>query len=305
MAQASNPYGLYQAPGYTPGYVTGAADNPATARPVSGMNSLSTTIPQAVQAYAAPPQPQANPYGLYQAPGYVQGQVTQGQPVYSAPQVQAPVQNQPRYPSPVEMQAQQDIQGVAPGATPQVITANRGLADIWKQMTNPANPNDALAFRNWAAENGYSNLSSTPEVAQTFTRTAPVRGDPGQVIANNRGLYDIWVSQARPANTEDMNAFGQWAAQNGYPQLAGESTQEQFAAFKSAKKSGTLAPVAPVTTPTFQSTGAVKIPTGTVTPTQTGYTAPRTTVTTAPSRPGYVAPTGRVYTNWTPKRKVT
>jgi hypothetical protein len=58
-------------------------------------------------------------------------------------------------------------------------------------------------------------------------------------------------------------------------------------------------------TPTFASTGAVRIPTATVTPTTTGYTAARTQAPTGPSRPGYTAPSGRVYANWMPRRKVT
>lgn len=290
----TNPYAnMYQATGYTPGQVTG------TIAPVS---QPMLTRPE--------PQPQANPYAnMYQAPGYTPGEVTQAPPAPVAPvsTVQKPSWTNPNvYASP---DANVIKKPVLNANSPIFQGKNKPLYDQMVAAVKAGakyDPTDELDFYKFAQDTtGTSKLPS--QQSGLGTAANPLSAYAKQnIIPLNKTMHDYWVKTTNPANPNDPNAFAQWADVNNSP-LNGISAQEQFAAFKEAKAAGAtpVAPTAPVATPAFSSTGAVKIPTATVAPVKTGYTVPaKTTAPSGPSQPGYVAPTGRVYTNWTPKRKV-
>lgn len=291
-----NPYAnMYQAPGYTQGYVTGAADNPATI----SQNQLNQARGYSPVSEVNLPVPVAPDYN--QATNATGGDITQ--------------------------KSRATLQEVFGGANKDLYTQyvdaiNNGRLPVGQRNPKIAaieggDPMSEQGFRNFATSVTGSGALPSEKVSYA-PRTAPVTIPAQTLINNNRGLYDMWNQMTRPSDPMDVNAFARWAADNGYPTLVGESKADQFKAYQAAKAEGTLAPAAPqtapatapvtitpaattpaITTPTFRSTGAVKIPTATVTPTRTTTT----TAPTGPSRPGYVAPSGRVYANWAPKKK--
>lgn len=114
-----------------------------------------------------------------------------------------------------------------------------------------------------------------------FVKTGPVTGVPvSQTVAQPAPV-------AQP--TTGMNALAPT------PAIPTPVTQPTPVAQPVAQPTPVTQPAAtpkptPIATPTFKSTGAVKIPTATVAP-------------SGPSKPGYTAPSGRVYSKWSPKRK--
>jgi len=335
---------MYQAPGYVQGQVTGAytpEPQPMLTRPEPvyqappQMYQAPGYVQGQVTGTRADPvyQPLTRPEPVYQAPGrsvatapVAPANTTQ---YYSAP---ASDNNMPTNASggAVTQKSRATLQQEVFGGLNKplydqyVAAVNNGKLPPGKR--DPRLPaiqdGDAFSeqgFRNFAQNvTGKGNLPqeeyntlNNPSLVGYAPRTAPVTIPAETLINNNRGLYNMWIDYTNPSDKSDVNSFAKWAALNGYPTLVGESAADKFAAFKEAKAAG-LAPVAPatqpvtstVTTPTFTSTGAVKIPTATVTPTVATPRLQTATAPTGPSRPGYTAPSGRVYANWTPKRKV-
>lgn len=271
-ATTSNPYGLYQAPGYTQGYVTGAADNPATLTAQNGSAGYSTPYQNLAQpvAQAAPapaPTTVATPRTNLQPGTWQYEQAKANGTLYN--------QNTPAAPTPVARTAP------VVGNPASIIAANKGLYDTWTQMTNPSNPQDVNSFAKWAALNGYPQLNGESAADQFAAFKA----------AKAAGTLAPAAAPIAPTPVTTPVAVAPAAAPVAPTPIA---------------KSAAATTTAPIVTPTFTSTGAVKIPTATVTPTTTGYTAPvAKTTTVAPVKPGYVAPSGRTYANWTPKKKTT
>ena len=170
-------------------------------------------------------------------------------------------------------------------------------------QTRPANPLDVNAFAKWAALNGYPTLVGESPAEQyaaykaaKATGTTPVAPTPVKAVTTNVNNPAAPVQALAPQPVQPAPAAA--PVQQAPAPPAQTITPENWRASIDGPAGQ------PIVTPTFASTGAVKLPTATVTPTAAGYTAPKTTAPTGPSRPGYVAPSGRVYANWVPKRKV-